>query len=112
LAWKVRQERGSLLSLSLPSRGYISEPASWADEAETSERAKILIIEDDRTAFPNRITTYLFRVRAYSAITGSCPCKRLRAPNQAITWIADDNPPAVGNLLLQLKNDPRTAIFQ
>ena len=105
--------KGSCFYFSLPLGATVSESSkSWADgKRKTSERAKILIIEDDRTAI--HLIESQLTSSGYEAYSCNQPEQALQAAAelqpQAITLDLLMKPTSGWEILLQLKNDPRTA---
>ena len=105
--------KGSCFYFSLPIGSGVPQPSkSWAEGArKASGRAKILIIEDDRTAIhliESQLTSY-----GYEAYSCNEPEHALQAAvelqPQAITLDLLMKPTSGWEILLQLKNDARTA---
>ena len=105
--------KGSCFYFSLPIGSGVPQPSkSWAEGArKASGRAKILIIEDDRTAIhliESQLTSY-----GYEAYSCNEPEHALQAAAelqpQAITLDLLMKPTSGWEILLQLKNDARTA---
>ena len=105
--------KGSCFYFSLPIGAAVSEPSkSWAEGArKASERAKILIIEDDRTAI--HLIESQLTSSGYEAYSCNQPDQALQAAAelqpQAITLDLLMKPTSGWEILLQLKNDARTA---
>jgi DNA-binding response OmpR family regulator len=105
--------KGSCFYFSLPLGATVSEPSkSWADgKRKTSERAKILIIEDDRTAI--HLIESQLTSSGYEAYSCNQPEQAVQAAAelqpQAITLDLLMKPTSGWEVLLQLKNDARTA---
>jgi signal transduction histidine kinase/DNA-binding response OmpR family regulator len=105
--------KGSCFYFSLPIPKGVPQPSkSWADGTnKTSERAKILIIEDDRTAI--HLIESQLASSGYEAYSCNQPEQALQAAAelqpQAITLDLLMKPTSGWEILLQLKNDPRTA---
>ena len=105
--------KGSCFYFSLPIGSGVPEPSkSWAEGArKASGRAKILIIEDDRTAI--HLIESQLTSSGYEAYSCNEPEHALQAAAelqpQAITLDLLMKPTSGWEILLQLKNDARTA---
>lgn len=105
--------KGSCFYFSLPIGAAVSEPSkSWVEATRKgSERAKILIIEDDRTAI--QLIESQLTSSGYEAYSCNQPDQALQAAAelqpQAITLDLLMKPTSGWEILLQLKNDTRTA---
>jgi len=105
--------KGSCFYFSLPIGRGVPEPRkSWAEGArKASGRAKILIIEDDRTAI--HLIESQLTSSGYEAYSCNEPEHALQAAAelqpQAITLDLLMKPTSGWEILLQLKNDARTA---
>ncbi len=104
--------KGSCFYFSLPIGKGVPQPSkSWAEGAKASGRAKILIIEDDRTAI--HLIESQLTSSGYEAYSCNEPEHALQAAvelqPQAITLDLLMKPTSGWEILLQLKNDARTA---
>lgn len=105
--------KGSCFYFSLPVGAAALEPRkSWAEGTrKATERAKILIIEDDRTAI--QLIESQLTSSGYEAYSCDQPDQALHAAAelqpQAITLDLLMKPTSGWEILLQLKNDARTA---